>query len=80
MYEIDELIDNKYKYVHESENILEIDKIAFKLTLKSIPCRILKDDILLIFLNGSAYQYKYWKENYVRENKKVKKLERMRKR
>ena len=79
MYQIDELMNNIYKYIHESENILEIDKIAFKLTLKHIPCRILKDDKLLIFLNGSAYQYKYWKDNYVRENKKVLKLERMRK-
>lgn len=80
MYQIDELIDNRYKYIQESENILEIDKIVFKLTLKQIPCRILKDDILLIFLNGTAYQYKYWKDNYVRENKKVSKLERIRKR
>lgn len=69
MYQIDELIDNQYKYIYESENVQEIDRIAFKLTLKGIPCRILFDDIVLIFLNGSAYQYKYWKDRYVREEK-----------
>ena len=69
MYQIDELIDYQYKYIYESENVQEIDKIAFKLTLKGIPCRILFDDIVLIFLNGSAYQYKYWKDRYVREEK-----------
>ena len=50
MYQIDELIDNQYKYIYESENVQEIDRIAFKLTLKGIPCRILFDDIVLIFL------------------------------
>ena len=69
MYQIDELIDYQYKYIYESENVQEIDRIAFKLTLKGIPCRILFDDIVLIFLNGSAYQYKYWKDRYVREEK-----------
>lgn len=69
MYQIDELIDYQYKYIYESENVQEIDKIAFKLTLKGIPCRILFDDIVLIFLNGSAYQYKYWKDRYVRGEK-----------
>lgn len=69
MYQIDELIDNQYKYIYESENVQEIDRIAFKLTLKGIPCRILFDDIVLIFLNGSAYQYKYWKDRYVRQEK-----------
>lgn len=69
MYQIDELIDYQYKYIYESENVQEIDKIAFKLALKGIPCRILFDDIVLIFLNGSAYQYKYWKDRYVRGEK-----------
>lgn len=69
MYQIDELSNNEYKYIYHSENVQEIDKIAFKLTLKGIPCRILFDDIVLIFLNGSAYQYKYWKDRYVREEK-----------
>ena len=69
MYQIDELIDNQYKYIYESENVKEIDRIAFKLTLHKIPCRILLDDKLLIFLNGTSHQYKYWKDRYVREEK-----------
>ena len=69
MYQIDELNNNEYKYIYHSENVQEIDRIAFKLTLKGIPCRILFDDIVLIFLNGSAYQYKYWKDRYVRQEK-----------
>lgn len=69
MYQIDELKGLEYKYIYHSENIKEIDKIAFKLTLHKIPCRILQDDKVLIFLNGTAYQYKYWKDRYVRGEK-----------
>ena len=69
MYQIDELSNNEYKYIYHSENVKEIDKIAFKLTLHKIPCRILLDDVLLIFLNGTAHQYKYWKDRYVRGEK-----------
>lgn len=66
MYEIDGLINNDYKYIYHSEDIKVIDKIAFKMTLHNIPVRILQDDIVLIFLNGTSHQYKYWKERYVR--------------
>ena len=69
MYEIDELIDNQWKYMYESESILKIDKIAFKLTQLNVPCRILMDNILLTFIDGSMYQYMYWKNNYVRKPK-----------
>lgn len=69
MYEIDGLINNEYKYIYHDEDIKVIDKIAFKMTLHNIPCRIMLDDIVLIFLNGSAYQYKYWKNRYVRQEK-----------
>jgi len=69
MYQIDELSNNEYKYIYHSENVKEIDKIAFKLTLHKIPCRILFNDVLLIFLNGTAHQYKYWKDRYVRGEK-----------
>ena len=33
MYEIDELTPKGYKYVFESENLMEIDKIVFKIVL-----------------------------------------------
>lgn len=76
MFEIDELIDNQWKYVYESESILKIDKIAFQLTQIKVPCRVLMDNNLLVFLDGSRYEYDYWKNNYVR---KPKTLERKRK-
>lgn len=69
MYEIDGLINNEYKYIYHSEDIKIIDTIAFKLTLYHIPMRILQDGNVLIFLNGSTKQYKYWKDRYVRKKK-----------
>lgn len=77
MYELDELVGNQYKYICESENVLEIDKMVFKLSNYNIPCRILYDNQVLIFLNGSKEQYMYWKNEYVRNNKITKKLERL---
>jgi len=69
MYEIDGLINNEYKYIYHHEDIKVIDKIVFKMTLHGIPVRVLEDDKLLVFLNGTAYQYKYWKDRYVRKEK-----------
>lgn len=69
VYEIDGLINNEYKYIYDSEDIKVIDTIVFKLTLYHIPMRILQDDKVLIFLNGSTKQYKYWKDRYVRQKK-----------
>lgn len=69
MYEIDELIGTQWKFIHESEDIKEIDKIAFKLATLNIPCRILIDYNILMFLNGEMYQYEFFKNNYVRKPK-----------
>ena len=69
MYEIDGLINNEYKYIYHSEDIKVIDSVAFKMTLYNIPTRIMKDDNVLIFLNGSTQQYKYWKNRYVRKER-----------
>lgn len=74
MYKIEKLQKNKYKYVYESESITEIDKIAFRLSIMNIPSRIFQDDILLTFLDGSLYQYNYWRENYVEDNTKVRRI------
>ena len=77
MYQIDELTHKGYKYVFESENLMEIDKVVFKLTNNKIPCRVLHDEQLVVFLDGTIHQYMYWKNQYVRDNKIVKKLERL---
>ena len=69
MYIIEELKGLEWKYMYESENVRDIDKIAYHLTQLQIPCRIILDDVLLIFLNGTMYQYEYWKKNYVRKPK-----------
>ena len=69
MYEIDVLLDLNWKCILESDDIKEIDKIAFKLCRLQMPCRILLEEKILIFLNGSRYEYDYWKNNYVRKPK-----------
>lgn len=69
MYEIDILENNKWIFYYEDENIKEIDKTIFKL-IKERPnkyIRVLQNDILLCWLNGSEYQYWHWKNKYVRE-------------
>lgn len=69
MYEIDILENNDWVYYWENEDIKQIDKVVFKL-MKERPnqyTRILKDNCVLCWLDGSDYKYWYWKERYVRE-------------
>lgn len=67
MYELD--IQKNYQWVKfkEDEDINEIDYAIFMLTqLRPGKCmRVLKDDNVLILLNGSEHQYNYWKTNYI---------------
>jgi hypothetical protein len=69
MYEIDILVNNQWEYYYQNENIQEIDKVVFKLT-NSRPneyMRVLKDDCVLCWLDGTDHKYWFWKERYVRE-------------
>lgn len=70
MYQVD-ILTNKYKWqeFYSSENIKEIDVVVWKLTniRPGKGLRIMEDDKLLCFLNGSEQQYWYWKNVYVRE-------------
>lgn len=77
MYRIDELVRNGYKFLYESEDLKEIDKIIFNLHKLNVACRVLHDDQLLVFLDGSKHQYMYWKNQYVRDNNMEKKLARL---
>ena len=74
MYQIDELVDNRWVYVYESEDIKEIDKILFKLTKLNIPTRVMNENLVIIFLDGTDYEYKYWKDNYVRKPKNLERV------
>ena len=67
MYEIDVLEDNKWLYYWESEDIRLIDQELFNLTNKGIKTRVLLDGILLCWINGTEYQYWYWKNKYARD-------------
>lgn len=71
MYEIYIIKNNDWSLFGSSDDIKEIDKAVYKLTMlrpnKAI--RILQDNIVLCFLDGSEYQYWYWKQRYVRNNK-----------
>lgn len=67
VYEIDVLKDNKWQYYWESEDINEIDRELFNLTNRGIKTRVLLDNILLCWLDGSEYQYWFWKNKHVRK-------------
>lgn len=67
MYEVDILINNKFEYVYENEDLDKIDKILFQLAIRNLPARVLKDNVVLDFLDGSIYQYEYW-HNRIMEN------------
>ena len=65
MYEIDILEGNEWLYYWESEDIKVIDKELEHLTNSGIRTRVLLDTIPLCFLDGTDYQYWYWKNKYV---------------
>ena len=67
VYEIDVLEDNKWQYYLETEDINEIDRELFNLTNRGIKTRVLLDNILLCWLDGSEYQYWFWKNKHVRK-------------
>lgn len=69
MYKIDILKNLEWIYFGESEDINEIDRAVFKLTmLRPNKCmRILENNNLICFLNGTEEQYWYWKNKYVRK-------------
>jgi hypothetical protein len=69
MYQIDILKGIEWVEFCQHEDIKVIDKAVYKLTLlrPNKHMRILKDDILLCWLNGSEEQYWFWKNKYVRE-------------
>lgn len=71
MYEVDILENNNWEFYCESKDIKEIDKTVFKLTNERPNkfIRILQNDILLCWLDGTEYQYWYWKNKYVREKR-----------
>lgn len=68
MYQVEILKDNNWEYLFESKDIHEIDKVVWKLTnlRPNKAIQILQDDIVLCFLDGTEYQYWYWKNKYVR--------------
>lgn len=69
MYRIDILKNNNWVEFYENDDIKIIDKVVYKLiNLKNDKMiRILKDDILLCWINGTEYDYWYWKNRYVRD-------------
>lgn len=67
LYQIDILEGNEWLYYWESEDINEIDKELFHLTNVGMRSRVLLDTVLLCWLDGTEYQYWYWKNKYVRK-------------
>lgn len=67
MYEVD--IQKNFEWIKfkESSDVKQIDETVFLLTQlrPGKHMRVLKDDRVLIILNGTDYQYLYWKENYI---------------
>ena len=69
MYRIDILKNNDWVELYENDDIKIIDKVVYKLInlRPNKMMRVLKDDILLCWINGTAHNYWYWKNRYVRD-------------
>ena len=65
MYQIDILEGNEWLYYWEDKDIKVIDKEVEHLTNSGMRIRISLDSIPLCFINGTEYQYWYWKNKYV---------------
>ena len=65
MYEIDALVGTKYVYVYEGEDLRRVNMVLLELSLKNIPSRILKDGLVMAFLDGSMYQYNRFVQQYI---------------
>ena len=61
MYRIDVLINLKWKYLYENDDLLKIDLAIYKALKEGYQIRVLKDNILLTFLNAIE-EFDYWKE------------------
>ena len=71
MYEVYILKGMEWKYLASIDNIKELDKLVYKI-IKSRPnkaLRIDQDGIELCCLNGTLYQYWWFKNRYVRGKK-----------
>lgn len=69
MYEIDILKNNEWEEFCQHEDIKVIDKAVYKLIMlrPNKHIRILLDNNVLCWINGTEHQYWYWKNKYVRE-------------
>ena len=59
MYRVDILINYKWKYLFENDNIHIVNKVIYKTLEEGHQIRVLKDDRLITFLN-SIEEYDYW--------------------
>lgn len=60
MYRIDVLVNLKWKYLYENDDLLKIDLAIYKALKEGHQIRVLQDNILITFLN-SIEEFDYWK-------------------
>lgn len=65
MYEVDALSEMKYICLYKGDDLRKINIALLELSLKNIPSRILKDDLVMAFLDGSMYQYNCFVQQYI---------------
>lgn len=72
MYQVNVLLNGDWKYFGECQTKQELDIIVREI-MKKMPnkaMQILEDEKVLILLNGSQYQYFYFKNKYILEQNK----------
>lgn len=71
MYNIEILNKLNWESISESEDIHEIDKLVWYIVNNhpKTHIRVLLNDIVLMNINGTEYEYFIWKNKIVRERK-----------
>lgn len=67
MYQVDVLLNNGWKYFDQCYSKYELDIIVREI-MKKMPehsIRVLEDDKILVFLDGSQYKYQCFKNRYI---------------
>ena len=69
MYEVYILKDMEWKYFDSTDNLQKLDIIVYKLTEHKEIIQILQDEKELCCLNGTLYQYWWFKNKFIRNRK-----------
>ena len=69
MYDIFILKETDWKYFDSTDNLQNLDMIVYKLTERKEIIQITQDEKELCCLNGTLYQYWWFKNKFIRNRK-----------